>query len=87
MTPTRQDHLALIVTDSKRLPERPHGAGSERRGSELKKALEGYLQMCFLMRDGAHREPPSQEMYRNLAVERARRPVFAVGPVREVSRD
>ena len=60
-----------------------HVAGSgcsERRGSELEKALEGYLQMCFLIREGTHRDAASEEMYRKLALERARHPCFASGP-------
>ena len=85
--PPREFHLALIATASKQPAERPHGAGSERRGSELEKALKGCLHISFLMRDGAHREPPSQERYRKLAPERARRPCFCQWAVQEVSGD
>ena len=80
--PPRKIHLALIVTDSKclRNVHTVQAVSSEGRGSELEKALEGYLQMCFLMREGTHRDAASEEMYRKLALERARHPCFASGP-------
>ena len=36
--------------------------------------------MCFLIREGTHRDAASEEMYRKLALERARHPCFASGP-------